>query len=110
MLRGDEQNAPHACKFGVFDHCACFGMFGNERKRSKELIAKEIRSFGAVAPPPTRLVADLTRSKRRGPYAQCHWLFRFVEFREQIVGVDELTTIGLSDRLKQQAFLFRREM
>jgi hypothetical protein len=43
-----------------------------------------------------------------GGYVVCHGLVRTVELGKEIVGVDELATVGLSDGLEQQTFLFRR--
>src|SRR3978361_1322402 len=72
MLCVDEKNTANAREFDVFCDCACFRILRNERKSSSHFFTKEARSFGSVAAPPMRLVADLLSSKRCGPDPECH--------------------------------------
>jgi hypothetical protein len=106
VLCVDKNNASDARKSDVFCDGAGFGIFGNERESSSKLIAKEIRSLLAVAPPPTRFVANLSSRGDRRLDAKCRGSVRLVQFGEQLVDVDEFAAICLSDRLEEHAFLF----
>jgi len=108
MLYVHEENASHACKFDIFSHRACFGIFGDKRERPSKFVTKEIRSFCAIASPPMRLVADLSSSCRRRLYAESHCSVRLVQFCEEIIGIHELATVCLSYGLEQHAFLLWR--
>ena len=72
MSSSAQQNTPHTCKLNVVGHLPSFGKFRNELEYSPKFLTEQARCLGAVAPPPTRFVADLLRSERGGKYSKSH--------------------------------------
>jgi len=109
MLCINKNDAPNTPEFEVFSDRTCFGIFSDEGECPSEFITEQVRSLGAVASPPMRLIADLASSIDGRFDLKCHRSIRFVEFGEEVVGVYELAAFSLPYRLEKQAFLFRRD-
>jgi len=105
MVSAHQKNAANIRKFNVFGERANLGIFYDQFECAPNFLPKEFRCFRAVAPPPASFVADLLSSKRRRKYAKCHRSIRLIQLREEFIRINELATVCLSDRLKEQALL-----
>jgi len=105
MVCAHEKNAADIRKFNVVCERANLGILYDQFECASKFLAKELRCFRTVAPPPVSFIADLLSSKRRGKYAKCHRSIRLIQLREEFIRVNKLATVCLGDGLKKQALL-----
>jgi len=68
VLGGREKHPTNAVHFNVVGERTGLGILGNESECSSKFLLEEARSSRAIAPPPSRFLANLIRRERRGFY------------------------------------------
>jgi hypothetical protein len=98
VLRRREKNATNAVRFDLVRESASVWILREELEGSSKFSLEQARSLTPIAPAPSRFLTNLIRGESCWLYDHVDSSVRFVEFREKLLGVDELAAICLRDR------------